>query len=238
MEAAYLSPESVLDIARHGGGARCQGGVLFTLGMTSPSGRYAAGAPGARQARSRDETLRLSRSFRRPRPRKDRDCCLHLNPGLMDEAWTRRIARRFGIARHHAGNGLGAALGGVAARISALRTSIPSARLCDDRRGRSCRRAVHYGYLDRHRRDAPRAPRGAARHPRFPRTPWAHPGSDHPEFPRQARHADGRRARALARGANLDHRGCPAHLRIGDEYPDAAQSSPRRARFPHPLRHQ
>ena len=58
-----------------------------------------------------------------------------------------------------------------------------------------------------------------------------HPGNHHPEFPRQARHADGRRApsRDLAEHlwtiavARID-------LRAGDEHPGAAQSRRRRAR--------
>ena len=51
----------------------------------------------------------------------------------------------------------------------------------------------------------------------------ARAGGDRPELPRQARHADGRRARAAARGAALDDRGGAAHPAAGGRGAGAAE---------------
>ena len=71
-----------------------------------------------------------------------------------------------------------------------------------------------------------------------PRAAWPHPGSDHPELPRQARHAHGRRAGAHARGSCLDHRRCPSRPGPGHEHPGAAQPAAGRACGAAARRHQ
>jgi FO synthase len=86
-EAAYLSPESVLDIARHG----VEHGVkeaLFTLG-DKPERRYAA----ARQALAKlgHETTLGYLEASAALVLEKTGLLPHLNPGLMDEAWTRRL---------------------------------------------------------------------------------------------------------------------------------------------------
>ena len=86
-EAAYLSPESVLDIARHG----VEHGVkeaLFTLG-DKPERRYAT----ARQALAElgHETTLGYLEASAALVLEKTGLLPHLNPGLMDEAWTRRL---------------------------------------------------------------------------------------------------------------------------------------------------
>jgi len=86
-EAAFLTPEAVLDIARRG----AEHGVkeaLFTLG-DKPERRYAS----ARQALARlghETTLGYLESSASLVLEKT-GLLPHLNPGLMDEAWTSRL---------------------------------------------------------------------------------------------------------------------------------------------------
>ncbi|MGC1578645.1 MAG: 5-amino-6-(D-ribitylamino)uracil--L-tyrosine 4-hydroxyphenyl transferase CofH [Beijerinckiaceae bacterium] len=86
-EAAYLSPETVLDIARRG----AEHGVkeaLFTLG-DKPERRYAT----ARQALAKlghETTLGYLEASASVVLEKT-GLLPHLNPGLMDEAWIRRL---------------------------------------------------------------------------------------------------------------------------------------------------
>ncbi len=86
-EAAYLSPEAVLDIARRG----VEHGVkeaLFTLG-DKPERRYAT----ARQALAKlgHETTLGDLEASASLVLEKTGLLPHLNPGLMDEAWTRRL---------------------------------------------------------------------------------------------------------------------------------------------------
>ena len=75
-------------------------------------------------------------------------------------------------------------------------------------------RSVHDRDPDRHRRDAGRAARRAARDPRARGALRPRAGGDRPELPREARDADGGRAGAAARGAALDDRGRAASCSV------------------------
>ena len=126
----------------------------------------------------------------------------HLNPGVMDEAWLARL-RKVSVSQ-------GIMLETASERLSRARR--PALRLARQAAGRAARhaggrraraRAVHHRHSDRHRRDARGAHRGAAGDPRAARALRPHPGGDHPEFPRQARHAHGARRGADARRSTL-----------------------------------
>ena len=200
-ERAYLTLDEVLAIARAGAAAGCHE-ALFTLG-DKPELRYRvareelaalgcahdARVPGARGAggagRDRAAAAPEPRRADRGRPARARD----------------RSARRWGSCSRPPRSGSRAR----AARTSARPTS------CRPRGWRRSRppaswRPVHDGDPDRHRRDARRAARRAARDPRARRAPRPHAGGDRPELPRQAGHEDGRPPRAVAGRAPLDDR--------------------------------
>jgi FO synthase len=86
-EPHYLSPEAVLDIARAGQAAGCKE-ALFTLG-DQPERRYAA----ARQALSElgfNSTLAYLEASA-ALVLRETGLLPHLNPGIMDEGWLRRL---------------------------------------------------------------------------------------------------------------------------------------------------
>jgi FO synthase len=86
-EPAYLSPEAVLDIARDGKAAGCKE-ALFTLG-DQPEHRYGAArsALAALGAGSTLEYLEKSAAL----VLRETGLLPHLNPGVMDEAWLKRL---------------------------------------------------------------------------------------------------------------------------------------------------
>jgi FO synthase len=86
-EPVYLSPEAVLDIARRGVAAGCKE-ALFTLG-DQPEQRFSAAraALDALGAASTLEYLERSAAL----VLKETGLLPHLNPGVMDEAWLRRL---------------------------------------------------------------------------------------------------------------------------------------------------
>jgi FO synthase len=86
-EAAYLSPEAVLDIARRGREQGCKE-ALFTLG-DSPERRYAA-ARKALAGLGHDSTLSYLEEVA-ALVLKETGLLPHLNPGLMDEDCSRRM---------------------------------------------------------------------------------------------------------------------------------------------------
>jgi FO synthase len=88
-ETAYLSPEQVLDIARQGQAAGCKE-ALFTLG-DQPELRYAAArkALAAVGAGSTLEYLERSAAL----VLKETGLLPHLNPGVMDESWLKRLRK-------------------------------------------------------------------------------------------------------------------------------------------------
>jgi FO synthase len=85
--AAYLSPDDVLTIARRGQEAGCKE-ALFTLG-DKPELRYAA-AREALAALGYDSTLAYLEATA-ALVLKETGLLPHLNPGLMDEDWLRRL---------------------------------------------------------------------------------------------------------------------------------------------------
>jgi FO synthase len=88
-EPAYLAPEAVLAIARAGQAAGCKE-ALFTLG-DQPERRYAA----ARQALAglgAESTLAYLETSA-ALVLKETGLLPHLNPGVMDEAWLRRLRK-------------------------------------------------------------------------------------------------------------------------------------------------
>ncbi len=88
-EAAYLTPDAVLAIANAGRAAGCKE-ALFTLG-DKPELRYSAArrALDALAAASTLDYLEASAE----RVLRETGLLPHLNPGLMDEAWLRRLRR-------------------------------------------------------------------------------------------------------------------------------------------------
>ena len=88
-EAAYLTPDAVLAIANAGRAAGCKE-ALFTLG-DKPELRYSAArrALDALAAASTLDYLEASAEL----VLRETGLLPHLNPGLMDEAWLRRLRR-------------------------------------------------------------------------------------------------------------------------------------------------
>ena len=160
-DPAYLSPDEVLAIARAGAAAGCTE-ALFTLG-DKPELRYRA-AREALAALGYETTIGYLQAM----------CALvlhetgllpHANPGVMTPRRDRRAADGLGQPGHHAGIAQRAA---VRAGRRALRLARQAARGAagDAAAGGRAARAVHHRHPDRHRRDARRAPGGAARDPR------------------------------------------------------------------------
>ena len=119
----------------------------------------------------------------------------HANPGVMtrgDIAALREVTASQGT---HAGERERQAL---RARPGASRQpgQAPRGAARSPAAGRRAARALHHRHPDRHRRDAGGTDRGAARYRGAARPPRPHPGSHHPEFPRQAAHAGRRRRRS------------------------------------------
>ena len=182
-EPAYLTAEQVLDIARAGARAGCQE-ALFTLG-DKPELRYARGARRAGPARPRHDARPIS-------PRwpalvlRETGLLPHLNPGVMTRADIDRL-RPVSVSQ-------GIMLESAAERLRqrggphfGSPDKDPAVRLATIARGGRGRGAVHLRHPDRHRRDAARAHRGAARAARAARPLRPSAGDHHPEFPRQAR---------------------------------------------------
>jgi FO synthase len=88
-EPHYLSPEAVLDIARQGQAAGCKE-ALFTLG-DQPELRYAAARAALARLGAASTLEYLERSA--ALVLKETGLLPHLNPGVMDEAWLRRLRR-------------------------------------------------------------------------------------------------------------------------------------------------
>ncbi len=86
-EPHFLSPEAILDIARAGAAAGCKE-ALFTLG-DQPEDRYTAArdALAALGAASTLEYLEKSAGL----VLRETGLLPHLNPGVMDESWLRRL---------------------------------------------------------------------------------------------------------------------------------------------------
>ena len=86
-ESHYLSPDAVLEIARAGQAAGCKE-ALFTLG-DQPELRYAA-ARDALRALGAESTLAYLESSA-ALVLRETGLLPHLNPGVMDESWLRRL---------------------------------------------------------------------------------------------------------------------------------------------------
>jgi FO synthase len=87
VEPHYLSPDAVLEIARAGQAAGCKE-ALFTLG-DQPELRYAA-ARDALRALGAESTLAYLESSA-ALVLRETGLLPHLNPGVMDESWLRRL---------------------------------------------------------------------------------------------------------------------------------------------------
>ena len=136
-------------------------------------------------------------------------------------------ARSERVAGSDAGIDIAAAVreGGPALRL-ARQASRRAAR--HDRGGGRTRDPLHHRHSHRHRRDAGRADRLAAGDRRAAPASRPHPGSHHPELPRQGRYADGARRRTGDGRSALDCGRRAADPRPADEHPVAAQSQLRR----------
>ncbi len=149
----------MLEIARAGQAAGCKE-ALFTLG-DQPELRYAA-AREALAALGFDSTLAYLESCA-ALVLRETGLLPHLNPGVMDEAWLARL-RKVSVSQ-------GIMLETASDRLSerggphfGSPDKVPAVRLATLGGGRPRARALHHRHPDRHRRDAGRAHRGAARH--------------------------------------------------------------------------
>ncbi len=220
-EPHYLSPEAVLEIARAGQVAGCKE-ALFTLG-DQPELRYAA-AREALAALGTESTLHYLESSA-ALVLKETGLLPHLNPGVMDEAWLRRL-RKVSVSQ-------GIMLETASDRLSerggphfGSPDKVPAVRLATLEAAGRARVPFTTGILigigetRAERIEALLAIRDvhAAARP--------HPGDHRPELPRQARHAHEPGGRAVAGGSGLDHRRGASDLRAGHEHPGAAQLAP------------
>ena len=182
VDAAYLSPDEVLAIARAGAAAGCKE-ALFTLG-DKPELRYARGARGARPARLRDDARYLAAMC--ALVLRETGLLPHVNPGVMTRDDIAALRARVGVAGHDAGERVASGCASAAGRISARPTR---SRRCGSRRSRRpARLQVPFttGILIGIGETRARAHRGAARDSRPARALRPHPGNHRPEFPRQA----------------------------------------------------
>ena len=156
--AAYLTPDEVLAIARAGAAAGCKE-ALFTLG-DKPELRYRAAR--AELARLGHDSTIAYLAAMAALVLRETGLLPHVNPGVMSADEIARL-RPVSVSQ-----GLMLETLGRAARPP-RRTAFRLARqgaggaARDHRRRRRGGGAVHLGHPDRHRRDAARAHRGAAR---------------------------------------------------------------------------
>ena len=129
--AAYLSPDDVLGDRARGPGRRLQGGAVHARRQAGAALRR--GARGARSARLRDARSTISTPSARAGAQGDRPAAA--SQSRRDDAarTSTRLRAGLGLAGHHAGDGLGAA---VAARRPAFRLARQGARACASRRSR------------------------------------------------------------------------------------------------------
>ena len=212
-----------------GRGGRLHGGAVHAWRQ--------AGAPlqgrarGARRARVLDDD-RVPRPRREARARRDRPA-----PALESRRHDPRRARApspgLRLDGDHARDDRRSTRGARWTTLGFARQAArPPAR--DDRARRRASDPLHERDPDRDRRDAGRAARRAGGARQAPPPPRPPPGGDRPELPREARHADGRPRRAVARRPPLDDcRGAaaPARRRLG-----AGAAEPRVRRLPTPPR--
>ena len=152
------------------------------------------GARGARATRPRDDAV-LSRRGCARSSFEETGLLPHLNPGLLDAtiiAALRKVSVSQGIMLESAAERLCAAADltyGSPDKTTGGAPAKPS--------GSPARPACPFtsGISDRHRRDARRAHRCAARAARSQRSLRPHSGDHRPELPAEARNADGRRRR-------------------------------------------
>ena len=222
-ERPYLAPEEVLAIAQAGRAAGCKE-ALFTLG-DQPERRYAAARRALAELGAEFTLAYLEASA--GLVLRETGLLPHLNPGVMSEDWLRRL-RAVSVSQ-------GLMLETVAERLSekggphfGSPDKRPRVRLATLEACGARARAVHDRTADRHRRDAGRAHRVAARDPRAARALRAYPGGDRPELPGQARHAHGQRCGAGAGGSPVDRRRGAHRPRPGHEHPGPAQPAARR----------
>ena len=198
-EAAYLSPEQVLAIARAGQAAGCKE-ALFTLG-DKPELRY-------RMAREQLERLghltTLSYLAAMAKLVLEQTGLLpHVNPGLLeaaDIANLRTVSVSQGIMLESAAERL-CEQGGPHHGSPDKR---PAARLETIRLAGEAAVPFTSGILIGIGETRAGAHRGTPRTARPQRCLWAHPGNHRPEFPAEANDADGRTPRAAARRTSLD----------------------------------
>ena len=203
-ERAYLTIEEVLAIARAGAAAGCRE-ALFTLG-DKPELRYRAAREELAELGLRDDRRRTWSRRAARRARGDRPAAAREPRHPRRRASCSRCATVCAVAGDHARDGLGPAVASAAGRTSARPTRT---RPCGSTRSSAPARLripftsgilIGIGETRTERVEALLALRDAARAARPPA------GGDRPELPRQGRHEDGRRARAVARRPPLDDR--------------------------------
>ena len=216
-ERAYLTIDEVLEIARAGERAGCRE-ALFTLG------RQAGAALPAPPARS-SPALGLRLDARVPRRRRARRARGDLaaaapQPGRARRGRLRAAAPGRGLDGDDARDELRQRLSQRGGPHFGSPDKLPAARLETLRLAGEARVPFTTGILIGI--GETRAERVEALEAIAAAGP-ARAGGDRPELPRQARHADGARARAAARGAPLDDRGRPADPAARGRAPGAAE---------------
>jgi hypothetical protein len=219
----FMSPDEVLDIARKGAALGCKE-ALITLG-DKPEDRW----PEAREwldAHGYDDTIAYVRAISirgdgtPPAPQ----------PGRHDLD---------GLPAPQAGRAVDGHDAGDDGDPPVVRARRPAPRLPGQGTGRAAAGPrgrgpllgpLHLRHPHRHRRDLRGARRVAVRPPQDLPRPPRHPGTDHPELPRQAGHRDARHAGRGTRRAGRHGRRRPARPRPRRLSPGAAEPGRRRVR--------
>ena len=232
-EAAYMTREQVLEQAGAAAAAGCKE-ALFTLG-DKPERRYRAAREGLAEL-GHATTLDYLREAAQLVFEKT-GLLPHLNPGLMtadDFAALRPVSASMGIMLESVSarlNEKGGAHYGSPDKVPARR--LETLRLAGEARVPfTTGILIGIGETRRERIESLLAIRELHAGAR------PHPGDHRPELPRQARDADGRSSRAVARRSAVDDRGGAAGVRSVDERAGAAQPVAGRARADRRRRHQ
>ena len=191
--AAYLSPDEVLAIAPRRRARRLPRGAVHARRQAGAALRR--GARGAGRGSATPPRSTISPRWRRWCS-SETGLLPHLNPGVMSRDDIARAAPGLGVAGHHAGDARRSGWRSAAGRISARPTRCPPVRLATIAAAGEAAVPFTTGILIGIGETRRRAHRGAAGAARPARAPRPHPGNHHPEFPRQAGHAHGGRARA------------------------------------------
>lgn len=215
----FMSPDEVLDVARKGAALGCKE-ALITLG-DKPEDRW----PEAREwldAHGYDDTIAYVRAIS-IRILEETGLLPHLNPGVL--SWTdfqrlKPVAPSMGMMLETTAERLWSEPGGP---HYGSPDKEPAVRLRVLEDSRPLLRPLHLRHPHRDRRDLRGARRVPVRAPAHGAVVPLHPGTDHPELPRQAGHRDARHAGRGARRTRRRGGGRPPHHGPGGQHPGPAE---------------